>query len=92
MYIYRKTHSPLPVPWVWKYGLNSGMLLMRLDRMREFDFEKKIIETAAVPKYKESVVGDQDLLNILFHNQTGTERNKPNYIKNLLIYVFDFYI
>lgn len=70
MYMYRKTHSPLPVPWVWKYGVNSGMLLMRLDRMREFDFEKKIIQTATFPKYKESIMGDQDLLNILFHNQS----------------------
>lgn len=57
------------VPLVWQYGLNSGVLFMKLDRLREFDFEKKVMDVTLGGQY--SIIGDQDFINIVFHNQTG---------------------
>lgn len=54
-------------PFYGKNGMNSGVMLMNLTRMREFDWTKKILE--AYHKYKLSITwGDQDLLNIVFHD------------------------
>ncbi|XP_066281573.1 glucoside xylosyltransferase 2-like isoform X1 [Branchiostoma lanceolatum] len=53
-------------PYYGETGLNSGIMLMNLTRLRAFHFQNKII-----PYYKEYKMkltwGDQDLLNILFH-------------------------
>uniref|UniRef100_A0A6B2EA77 UDP-D-xylose:beta-D-glucoside alpha-1,3-D-xylosyltransferase n=1 Tax=Phlebotomus kandelakii TaxID=1109342 RepID=A0A6B2EA77_9DIPT len=53
-------------PFYGPLGLNSGVMLMNLTRMRAFEWEQKIL-----PIYKEYRVkitwGDQDLINILFH-------------------------
>ena len=52
-------------PFYGKYGLNSGVLLMNLTRLRNFEFEKKIFKI--FQKYKKVIkLGDQDLINILF--------------------------
>ncbi|XP_033108903.1 glucoside xylosyltransferase 1-like [Anneissia japonica] len=53
-------------PYYGMTGLNSGVMLMNLTRMRSFGWTEKI-----VPIYREYKLkitwGDQDLINILFH-------------------------
>jgi len=57
-------------PFAGKNGMNSGVMLMNLTRMRAFGWTEKIIE--AYHKYKLSITwGDQDLLNIVFHHHPG---------------------
>ena len=57
-------------PFYGKNGMNSGVMLMNLTRMRTFDWTEKILE--AYHKYKLSITwGDQDLLNIIFHDHPG---------------------
>ena len=47
-------------------GLNSGVLLMNLTKMREFHFEERVFEY--YEEFKTRIeIGDQDILNILFH-------------------------
>ena len=60
------------VPSVWPSGLNSGVLFMKLDRLREFSFEKRVIEVVANDHYKSAISGDQDIVNIIFHNNSGS--------------------
>ena len=43
---------------------------MKLDELRKFDFINKISKTREQPT-KLGIRGDQELINILFHNQTG---------------------
>ncbi|KAG5666339.1 hypothetical protein PVAND_014374 [Polypedilum vanderplanki] len=48
-------------------GLNSGVMLMNMTRMRKIKFEEKI--EPIYEKWKNQLVwGDQDILNIYFHN------------------------
>ncbi|BES89854.1 Glycosyl transferase family 8 [Nesidiocoris tenuis] len=53
-------------PFYGELGLNSGVMLMNLTRMREFKWEKYL-----VPIFKEYKLkmtwGDQDIINIIFH-------------------------
>lgn len=53
-------------PFYGPYGVNSGVMLMNLTRMREFHWEDYV-----VPIYKEFKLritwGDQDIINIIFH-------------------------
>lgn len=53
-------------PFYGPYGVNSGVMLMNLTRMREFHWEDYVI-----PVYKEFKLkitwGDQDIINIIFH-------------------------
>lgn len=52
-------------PFVQPFGLNSGVLLMNLTRMRNFGLERRLVE---IKKEFEGIItwNDQDLLNILF--------------------------
>ena len=60
-------------PYVGKNGMNSGVMLMNLTRMRAFGWKEKIFE--AYHKYKLKITwGDQDLLNIVFHDHPGNTR------------------
>jgi len=60
------------VPSVWTSGFNAGVLFMRLDRLREFNYEKKILNIVLDRKYNSKFdFAEQDLLNILFHKNTG---------------------
>ncbi len=53
-------------PYYGKLGLNSGVMLMNLTRMREFELTSKIIPIYEI--YKHNITwGDQCLLNIMFH-------------------------
>ncbi|CAF0713883.1 unnamed protein product [Brachionus calyciflorus] len=52
-------------PYYGKLGLNSGVMLMNLTRMREFEFVNKIYPLYQIYKYN-ITWGDQCLLNILF--------------------------
>ncbi len=53
-------------PYYGELGLNSGVMLMNLTRMREFGFVQKIFPL--YNEYKDAIPwGDQCLLNILFH-------------------------
>ena len=57
-------------PFFGTNGVNSGVMLMNLTRMRAFDWTEKILE--AYRKYKLSITwGDQDLLNVVFHDNPG---------------------
>lgn len=57
-------------PFFGKNGVNSGVMLMNLTRMRASNWTEKILE--AYHKYKLSITwGDQDLLNIVFHDNPG---------------------
>lgn len=57
-------------PFAGKNGMNSGVMLLNLTRMRAFGWKEKIIE--AYNKYKLSITwGDQDLINIVFHDHPG---------------------
>lgn len=57
-------------PFFGKNGVNSGVMLMNLTRMRASNWTEKILK--AYHKYKLSITwGDQDLLNIVFHDNPG---------------------
>lgn len=54
--------------YILKYflGVNSGVMLMNLTRMRQFGWYDKVITTHS--KWKKSLkLHDQDILNIIFH-------------------------
>lgn len=53
-------------PFYGELGVNSGVMLMHLERMRSSRWEKKMI--AYQQEYDKKIVwGDQDLINIYFH-------------------------
>ncbi|XP_047536978.1 glucoside xylosyltransferase 1 isoform X1 [Vanessa atalanta] len=53
-------------PFYGKYGLNSGVMLMNLTRMREFGWVDYV--TPIMLKWKLYIPwGDQDIINIIFH-------------------------
>lgn len=53
-------------PYYGEFGVNSGVMLMNLKRMREINFEVKILPI--YEKFKSQLAwGDQDILNIYFH-------------------------
>lgn len=63
--------SGLPYPYYKPYGLNSGMMLMNLTRMRSLRWEVKLVEIFS--KYKNNLAyGDQSILNIYFENNRKT--------------------
>ncbi|XP_058454950.1 glucoside xylosyltransferase 2-like [Malaya genurostris] len=54
-------------PYYGELGANTGTMLMNLTRMRDFKFEEQIM--LIYKKYQSKIVfGDQDILNILFHD------------------------
>lgn len=54
-------------PFYGPLGVNSGVMLMNLTRMRLFDWENQIFPL--YKKYKSQITwGDQDLINILFYH------------------------
>jgi lipopolysaccharide biosynthesis glycosyltransferase len=58
------------IPVVGSYGINSGVLFLELNKLREFEFDKKMMNLLDI--YMEKLFRpEQDLLNILFANQTG---------------------
>ncbi|XP_055902747.1 glucoside xylosyltransferase 2 isoform X2 [Eupeodes corollae] len=53
-------------PFYGRLGVNSGVMLMNLTRMRLFDWENEILKL--YKEYKSQITwGDQDLINILFY-------------------------
>lgn len=53
-------------PFYKPLGVNSGVMLMNLTRIRQFDWEVELVDL--YKKYKQKITwGDQDLLNIYFH-------------------------
>jgi lipopolysaccharide biosynthesis glycosyltransferase len=64
--------SQLGIPLVKRYGINSGVLFLRLDKLRKFELDKKMMQTLDL-WIKKPITAEQDLLNILFSNQTGTK-------------------
>ncbi|KPI92277.1 Glucoside xylosyltransferase 1 [Papilio xuthus] len=53
-------------PFYGKYGLNSGVMLMNLTRMRSFGWVEYV--TPVMLKWKLYIPwGDQDIINIIFH-------------------------
>ena len=57
-------------PYYGKLGLNSGVMLMNLTRMRAFKFVDKFYPLYQTYKYN-ITWGDQCLLNIFFHFNPG---------------------
>ena len=57
-------------PFYGPNGMNSGVMLMNLTRMREFGWTEKVLEIHR--NYKLKITwGDQDIVNILFHDHPG---------------------
>lgn len=57
-------------PYYGKLGVNSGVMLMNLTRMREFKWVDYVIPI--YKKYKLKITwGDQDIINIIFHFHPG---------------------
>lgn len=57
-------------PFYGPMGVNSGVMLMNLTRMRHFKWEEHILPIHA--EYKMKITwGDQDLINILFYFHPG---------------------
>lgn len=57
-------------PFVEPLGVNSGVMLMNLTRMRNYNWDQYL--EPIYDKYRLNIVwGDQDIINILFHNITG---------------------
>ncbi|XP_033240141.1 glucoside xylosyltransferase 1 isoform X3 [Drosophila pseudoobscura] len=53
-------------PFYGRLGVNSGVMLMNLTRMREFHWEKHILSIHE--EYKLRIIwGDQDIINIFFY-------------------------
>lgn len=53
-------------PFYGKFGVNSGVMLMNLERMRKVKWEQKLLPI--FEEYNLSLVfGDQDIINIYFH-------------------------
>ncbi|KAG8186441.1 hypothetical protein JTE90_012362 [Oedothorax gibbosus] len=53
-------------PYYEPLGVNSGVMLMNLTKMRAFQWEKYL--TPIMKEYKLNIVwGDQDIINIIFH-------------------------
>lgn len=51
-------------------GLNSGVMLMNLTRMREFDWISRL--APVLEKYRLYLTwGDQDIINVIFHDHPG---------------------
>ncbi|XP_073974185.1 glucoside xylosyltransferase 1 shams isoform X1 [Rhodnius prolixus] len=53
-------------PYYGKLGVNSGVMLMNLTRMRDFGWEKYLVPILKEYKLK-MTWGDQDIINIIFH-------------------------
>ena len=59
---------------VFCLGVNSGVLLVNLTRMREKNITNDIVNISI--KYRGQLeLGDQDILNILFHSYPGWSPN-----------------
>lgn len=57
-------------PYVERLGVNSGVMLMNLTRMRAFGWTDYL--EPYLSQYRLSIVwGDQDIINIIFHYNTG---------------------
>jgi lipopolysaccharide biosynthesis glycosyltransferase len=72
----------LTYPYYGRVGLNTGIGLFNLTRMRAFEFSKKIFAIFSAYKRHNLKYGDQCLLNILFHFNPGWTliffRRQPN--------------
>ncbi|XP_064477505.1 glucoside xylosyltransferase 1-like [Ornithodoros turicata] len=56
-------------PYVRPLGVNSGVMLMNLTRMRQFNWDSRL--EPVLLKYERYISwGDQDLINIIFHDHT----------------------
>ncbi|KAJ3642251.1 hypothetical protein Zmor_025053 [Zophobas morio] len=57
-------------PFYGKLGVNSGVMLMNLTRMRAFQWSEYVVPIYR--KYKLKITwGDQDIINIIFHYHPG---------------------
>jgi UDP-xylose:glucoside alpha-1,3-xylosyltransferase len=57
-------------PYYGKLGVNSGVMLMNLTRMRAFQWSEYVVPIYR--KYKLKITwGDQDIINIIFHYHPG---------------------
>ncbi len=57
-------------PYYGRLGVNSGIMLMNLTRMREANWNKDVYPISQ--KYRFDITwGDQDILNIMFHFKPG---------------------
>lgn len=57
-------------PYYGPLGVNSGVMLMNLTRMRQFNWEAQVLPIHK--EYKLRITwGDQDIINILFYYYPG---------------------
>ena len=76
---YYNNATRIKFPFIPPHGINSGVLLMNLTRMRDFSFFEKI---HLISKHYHSMLRlyDQDLLNILGYFNPGLLVNKSYFI------------
>ena len=66
IFAYQSFANIVGCQFIWFPGLNSGVMLMNLTRMRQFKWEEYVIPI--YQEYKSKITwGDQDILNIIFH-------------------------
>lgn len=69
--------AELDLPYGWDVkgapipgkGVNSGVMLMNLTRMRQFNWQDKLIPT--YEKYGDLLYGDQGIINAILHSNRG---------------------
>jgi lipopolysaccharide biosynthesis glycosyltransferase len=82
----------LSYPVTGKFGLNTGVLFMKLDKMREFNFEGKmalILDRCLVNNIRLHVA-EQDLVNILFASSSAGEFQVRLHYADLFYFNFSY--
>lgn len=74
-------------PFFGKLGVNSGVMLMNLTKMRMFNWEDRILPIHR--QYKSQITwGDQDLINILFYYHPGSNYEYIQHYNLVIIIIF----
>lgn len=72
-------------PYYGSYGLNSGVMLMNLTRMRQFGWTNRL--DPILKQYGSKIVwGDQDIINVIFNYNPGKLEYSRELEKYLKIY------
>lgn len=77
------------MPAVWETGLNGGVMYLRLDLLRKSDFVPRLLELGKEWRDR-AYFAEQDLLNILFSNQTHSRNQQHLFINFLSVFAFFF--
>ena len=64
--------SSVKIPFYGDFGLNSGVLLMNLTRMRKFGFFDKALQAINTYEHLFTFL-DQEVFNIIFYNNPSMQ-------------------